>query len=149
MKRRIVPSAHRAGNVTSAGLQTLPATHKKAALKRRIQDILNGRSRFLIRKVPAAGSTHGGGQTPSGGEGGASPSPPREEEKKDRCFHMQHLLDLSARATSRSRFSVPPQPRLHGRGGAEGTGGPCRDKHRRRKEETALWEEEEERGEGE
>lgn len=111
MKKRIVLSA---GNVTSAGLQTLPAAQKKAALRRRIQDILNGRSRFLIRKVPAAGSTSGGSQTPSRGEGGASPSPPREEEKKDRCFHMQHLLDLSAKATSRSRFSVPPQPRLHG-----------------------------------
>lgn len=115
MKKRIVLSPHRAGNVTSAGLQTLSAAHKKAALKRRIQDILKGRSRFVIRKVPAAGSTSGGGHTPSGGEAGVSPSLPnsREEEKKDRCFRMQHLLDLSAKPTSQSRFPVPPQPRLH------------------------------------
>lgn len=100
MRKRI---PHRAGNVTSARLQTPSAAHRKAALKRRIQDILNGRSRFIIRKVPAAGATrNGGGQTPSGGEGGASPSPPvsREEEKKDRCFHMQHLLGLTAKSSS-------------------------------------------------
>lgn len=91
MKKRVVLSPPRAGNVTSAGLQTLSAAHKKAALKRRIQDILNGRSRFVIRKVPAGGPTTG--QTPSGGEGGVSPSPAnsREAEKEDRCFHTQHL----------------------------------------------------------
>lgn len=116
MKKRIVLSPHRAGNVTSAGLQSLPAKHKKAALKRRIQEILNGRSRFVIRKVPAARSRGGGAQTPSGGEGGVSPSPPssREGEKEDRCCCMRHLLDLSARSTSPRRFSVPSQPRLHG-----------------------------------
>lgn len=81
MKKRVVLSPHRAGSTTSAGSQTQPAADKKAALKRRIQDILNGRSRFVIRKVPAA-------RTPSAGQGGVSPSPPttREEEKKDRCF---------------------------------------------------------------
>lgn len=89
MKKKVVLSPHRAGNGTSAGLQTLSAAHKKAALKRRIQDILNGRSRFLIQKVPAGGSR--GGQTPSGGEAGVSPSPSpnsREAEKEDRCFHI-------------------------------------------------------------
>lgn len=92
MRKRIALSPHRAGNMTSARLQTLSAAHKKAALKRRIQDILNGRSRFVIRKVPAAGATSGGdgGQTPSGPEDEASPSPPvsKVEEKKDRCFHI-------------------------------------------------------------
>lgn len=109
MKKRIVLSPHRAGNVTSAGPQTLSAAHKKAALKRRIQDILNGRSRFVIRKVPAA-------RPPSGGEGGVSPSAPssREGEKKDRCSHTQHLSHLSTTWTLQSRFSIPPQPRPHG-----------------------------------
>eukprot|EP00066_Takifugu_rubripes_P013990 XP_011603256.1 PREDICTED: coiled-coil domain-containing protein 80-like [Takifugu rubripes] len=85
MKRRVVPSPRRTGNTTSAGPQTQPAPDKKAALKRRIQDILNGRSRFVIRKVPAAGSSRSGGRTPSAGQGGAAPSPPSttKEEKKD------------------------------------------------------------------
>ncbi|TNM91887.1 hypothetical protein fugu_018899 [Takifugu bimaculatus] len=85
MKRRVVPSPRRTGNTTSAGPQTQSAPDKKAALKRRIQDILNGRSRFVIRKVPAAGSSRSGGRTPSAGQGGAAPSPPSttKEEKKD------------------------------------------------------------------
>lgn len=89
--------------MTSAGWPTLPAAHKKAALKRRIQEILNGRSRFVIRKVPEARAKSGSSQATSGGEGGVSPSPPnsKEEEKEDRCFHMQLLLDRSAKSTPR------------------------------------------------
>lgn len=114
MKRRVVLSPQRAGNTTSAGPQTQPAPDKKAALKRRIQDILNGRSRFVIRKVPAAGSSRSGGRTPSAGQGGTPPSPPSttEEEKKDRCFDEPQLLDLHARSRSRSRLSAASSPRL-------------------------------------
>lgn len=114
MKRRVVPSPRRTGNTTSAGPQTQPAPDKKAALKRRIQDILNGRSRFVIRKVPAAGSSRGGSRTPSAGQGGAAPSPPSttKEEKKDRCFDRRRLLDLHATSRSRSRLSAASSPRL-------------------------------------
>lgn len=109
----MVPSPHRAGNRTWAGPQTQPAPDKKAALKRRIQDILNGRSRFVIRKVPAAGSSGSGGRTPSAGRGGAPPSPPSttEEEKKDRCFDERRRLDLHAASGSRSRLSAASGPR--------------------------------------
>lgn len=114
MKRRVVPSPHRAGNTTSAGPRTPPAPDKKAALKRRIQDILNGRSRFVIRKVPAAGSSRSGGRAPSAGPGGAPPSAPSttEEEKTDRCFEEQRRLDLHTTSGSRSRLSAAPGPRL-------------------------------------
>lgn len=107
-KKRIALSPHRAGNVTSAGLRSPPAAHKKAALKRRIQEILNGRSRFVIRKVPAARSGGGGAQSPSGGEGRVSSSAPssREGEKKHRCCRLRHRLDLSARSASPCRLSV-------------------------------------------
>ncbi|XP_042365181.1 coiled-coil domain-containing protein 80 [Plectropomus leopardus] len=57
-KKKIVLSPQRRGNVTSVvALQRKPPLDKKAALKSKIQDILNGRSRFVIRKVPAVGST--------------------------------------------------------------------------------------------
>ncbi|XP_059214188.1 coiled-coil domain-containing protein 80 [Centropristis striata] len=56
MKKKIVLSPQRRGNVTSVvALQRKPLLDKKAALKSKIQDILSGRSRFVIRKVPASG----------------------------------------------------------------------------------------------
>ncbi|XP_076614724.1 coiled-coil domain-containing protein 80 [Chaetodon auriga] len=71
MKKKMVLSPQRRGNVTSVvALQRKIPLDKKAALKSKIQDILSGRSRFVIRKVPAVGSTRGkdsssGGQATS------------------------------------------------------------------------------------
>ncbi|KAM4528365.1 coiled-coil domain-containing protein 80 isoform 1-T2 [Odontesthes bonariensis] len=59
MMKKMVLSSQRGGNVTSVLVtQRKPLLDKKAALKSKIQDILNGRSRFVIRKVPA-GSKRG------------------------------------------------------------------------------------------
>ncbi|XP_074546061.1 coiled-coil domain-containing protein 80 [Halichoeres trimaculatus] len=90
MKRKMVPSSQRRGNVTSiVPLQRKPLLDKKAALKSKIQDILSGRSRFVIRKAPAAGSTKGmdsssGGQSVSRGQEKVQSPPPGEEVKKER-----------------------------------------------------------------
>ncbi|XP_071322866.1 coiled-coil domain-containing protein 80 [Trachinotus anak] len=94
MKKTMVLSPQRRANVTSVvALQRKPLD-KKAALKSKVQDILRGRSRFVIRKVPAAGSTRGkdlsSGQATSNGQQKekvhSSPSVSRsnEETKKDR-----------------------------------------------------------------
>ncbi|KAM3874346.1 coiled-coil domain-containing protein 80 [Diretmus argenteus] len=57
MIKKMVLSPHGVGNLTSAvALHQKPALDKKAALKSKIQDILSGRSRFVIRKVPTVGS---------------------------------------------------------------------------------------------
>lgn len=92
----MVLSPQRQGNVTSIiATQRKPPIDKKAALKSKIQDILNGRSRFVIRKESAVGSTRGkdstsGGQTSSNEQGKQkthnTPSVSRsnEEVKKDR-----------------------------------------------------------------
>lgn len=99
MRKTIVLSPHRRGNATSVvALQRKPPLDKKAALKSKIQDILRGRSRFVIRKVPAVGSTRGrdwsgGGRATSNGQervdGPSSMSKSKEEVKKDRCiFHI-------------------------------------------------------------
>ncbi|XP_061554787.1 coiled-coil domain-containing protein 80 isoform X1 [Phycodurus eques] len=54
MKKRIILSPQRQSNRTSVvTLQRKPPMDKKAALKSKVQDILSGRSRFVIRKVPA------------------------------------------------------------------------------------------------
>lgn len=97
MKKPMVLSPQRRANVTSVvPLQRKPLD-KKVALKNKVQDILSGRSRFVIRKVPATGSTRGqdsssGGQATSNGQEKetqvhSSPSVSRsnEEAKKDRC----------------------------------------------------------------
>lgn len=69
--KKMVLSPQRRGNMTSVvALQRKPPVDKKAALKSKIQDILSGRSRFVIRKQPAVGSTRGkdsssGGRTTS------------------------------------------------------------------------------------
>ncbi|XP_075960944.1 coiled-coil domain-containing protein 80 [Anarhichas minor] len=94
MKKKMIRSPQRGGNVTSVvALQRKPPMDKKAALKSKIQDILSGRSRFVIRKAPAAGSTRGkgsssGGRTSSNGQERVH-SPPsvsksNDEVKKDR-----------------------------------------------------------------
>lgn len=96
MKKKMVLSPQRRGNVTSVvASQRKSPLDKKAALKSKIQDILSGRSRFVIRKAPAVGSTRGKDSS-SGGRAAAhgrekvhsapSVSNSNEEVKKDRCF---------------------------------------------------------------
>lgn len=58
MTKKMVLSPQSQGNVTS--MEALPKKNpldKKVALKTKIQDILSGRSRFVIRKVPVVGTT--------------------------------------------------------------------------------------------
>ncbi|KAI5096483.1 coiled-coil domain-containing protein 80 [Silurus meridionalis] len=45
-------SAHKQGNVTSVSPSPRQTVDKKAAIRSKIQDILSGRSRFVIRKTP-------------------------------------------------------------------------------------------------
>lgn len=54
----MVLSSQSGGNMTSSLASQRRTLDKKAVVKSKIQDILNGRSRFVIRKV-AAGSTKG------------------------------------------------------------------------------------------
>lgn len=50
-RKKMTLSPQRRGNVTSVvPLQRRPPLDKKAALRSKIQDILSGRSRFVIRK---------------------------------------------------------------------------------------------------
>ncbi|XP_054469129.1 coiled-coil domain-containing protein 80 [Anoplopoma fimbria] len=94
IKKKMILSPQRRSNVTSVvALQRKPPMDKKAALKSKIQDILSGRSRFVIRKVPSAGSTmrkdstSGGRKSSNGQERVHSPpsvSKSIEEVKKDR-----------------------------------------------------------------
>ncbi|XP_007566870.1 coiled-coil domain-containing protein 80 [Poecilia latipinna] len=58
MMKKMVLSPQRAGDVTSVVASQRQPLDKKAALRSKIQDILNGRSRFVIRKTPA-GSARG------------------------------------------------------------------------------------------
>ncbi|KAM8743124.1 coiled-coil domain-containing protein 80 isoform 2-T2 [Acanthopagrus schlegelii] len=95
MKKKTVLSPQRRGNVTSiVALQRKPPADKKAALKSKIQDILSGRSRFVIRKEPAVGSTRGresnsAGRAASNGHekvhGAPSVSKSNEDVKTDRA----------------------------------------------------------------
>lgn len=65
IKRKIVLSPHRRGNVTSVtALQRKLPLDKKAALRSKIKNILRGRSRFVIRKVPVGSAR---GRNPSSG----------------------------------------------------------------------------------
>ncbi|CAL8321362.1 unnamed protein product [Lota lota] len=103
MKRKMVLGALRRGNVTSVVSAAAvapprkPSGDKKAALKSKIQDILMGRSRFVIRKTPppgrkdvsGGGGVGGDGGGGVGGDGGASgghkqrkPDVETEEQKK-------------------------------------------------------------------
>ncbi|TDH01992.1 hypothetical protein EPR50_G00168330 [Perca flavescens] len=94
MKKKMVLSPQRQGNMTLVvALQRKPPLDKKAVLKSKIQDILSGRSRFVIRTVAAVGSTKGkastsGGRATSNGQervhSPTSVSKSNEEVKKDR-----------------------------------------------------------------
>ncbi|XP_029372217.1 coiled-coil domain-containing protein 80 [Echeneis naucrates] len=82
-KKSMVLSPQRQRNVTSVvPLQRKPPLDKKAALKSKIQDILSGRSRFVIRKVSTVGSPKG--QEKEKAHGSSSVSKSNEEVKKIR-----------------------------------------------------------------
>lgn len=86
-KKIVMPSPHMRGNSSTVlALQQKPALDKKTAVKSRIQEILSGRSRFVIRKVvPTKGGADGA--TSGGQEGGGDPSivsRHEEEVKRDR-----------------------------------------------------------------
>ncbi|XP_028273023.1 coiled-coil domain-containing protein 80 isoform X2 [Parambassis ranga] len=92
-KKKIVLSSQRQGNVTLVPpIQIKKAPlDKKAALKNKVQDILSGRSRFVIRKVPTRGKKSGsdGQATSKVQEKENVLSPPsvsqsNNEEKKER-----------------------------------------------------------------
>lgn len=109
MKKKIL-SPQRRGNLTSVvALQIKPTLDVKAALKSKIQDILSGRSRFVIRKVPAEGSARGkdsssGGRTSSNELERVyrlpSVSSTNHQVKKDR-YHLQHSWSISQSILSR------------------------------------------------
>lgn len=107
IKKTMVLSPQRRANITSVvPLQRKPLD-KKAALKNKVQDILNGRSRFVIRKVPAVETTRekdssNGGQATSIGQeketqvhSSSSVSRSNEEVKKDRCLVFIFFLQCS------------------------------------------------------
>ena len=91
-KKKKVLSPQRRGNVTSVvALQRKPPMDKKAALKSKIQEILSGRSRFVIRKgsTRVKESSSAGGATSNKQQKVQSPpsvSKSIEEVKKDRCY---------------------------------------------------------------
>lgn len=83
-------SPHRAGNVTSVVISQRQHLDKKAVLMSKIQDILNGKSRFVIRKKPG-GSTiqktsdsNNDWETTKVSSGGQSVSKSEEKAKKNR-----------------------------------------------------------------
>lgn len=99
-RKKVTLSPHRQGNSTSVvTLPRKPPVDKKAVLRSKIQDILSGRSRFVIRKVSEAGSSRGrdrsgGGRATSTGQQRPTGPPPvkkGEEVKKDRCVHVFDL----------------------------------------------------------
>ncbi|XP_062867968.1 coiled-coil domain-containing protein 80 [Trichomycterus rosablanca] len=57
MKRVFSPQSR--GNLTSVFKTQREPLDKKAAIRNKVQDILNGRSRFVIRKNPSSSSTSG------------------------------------------------------------------------------------------
>lgn len=94
MRKKVVPSGHRRGNSTS--VVTLPRkllVDKKSVLRSKIQDILSGRRRFVIRKAPEAAPSRGSDRSGGGratATGQQRPTGPPsvskgEEVKKDRC----------------------------------------------------------------
>lgn len=108
-KRIMIPRPHTRGNASSLlALQRKPALDKKVAVKSRIQEILSGRSRFVIRKVaPAKG---GAGAAAGGQEGGGDPSfvSRREEEvKRDRYTCPPSNIPLPDAIWLRSHLLAP------------------------------------------
>lgn len=102
LKRKMVLSPQRQGNVTSVvALPRKPPRDKKAVLKSKIQDILNGLSRFVIRKPSSAGSSKekdlsSRGQDSSNTQGNQKEPSPSTVSKKSKevkqhrcCPHMR------------------------------------------------------------
>lgn len=90
MTKKIVLSPHTRGNITSVvTLQRKGPVDKKVALKSKIQDILNGRSRFVIWKKPAEtakGKESGSNDWPTSQVLRPTAAPRRSKEVvKDRC----------------------------------------------------------------
>ncbi|KAM9306406.1 coiled-coil domain-containing protein 80 isoform 2-T2 [Pholidichthys leucotaenia] len=96
-KKKRVLSSQKRGNVTSVVTpQRKTPLDKKTVLKSKIQDILNGRSRFVIRKASTVGSTgvknksSGDWDTSRGKESGVKTSPSvsgnNEESKNQRTL---------------------------------------------------------------
>ena len=84
-QKRKVFSPLRQGNVTTALLlQSKAPLDKKEALKSKIQDILSGRSRFIIRKTPARPRGGQGSGTSTNSEGEESPRSQTKVTEKDR-----------------------------------------------------------------
>ncbi|XP_041825149.1 coiled-coil domain-containing protein 80 [Melanotaenia boesemani] len=88
MMKKMMPSPQGQGNVTSVVTSQRKPLDKKAVLKSKIQDILNGRWRFVIRKVPV-GSTKGKKSTSNDWASSKVPSPSsvpsnNEDVEKDR-----------------------------------------------------------------
>lgn len=87
MKKKMVLSPQKRGNVTSVVAQRKPPLDKKAALKSKVQDILSGRSLFVIRKGRKDSSSGGRATSNRQEKVHTSPSVSKsaEEVKKDRC----------------------------------------------------------------
>lgn len=94
MKKKMALSPQRRGNMTSVvAVQRKQPLDKKAALRSKVQAILSGRSRFVIRKVPVVGSVRrrhwsSGSRAISNRQDRVSTPPVSkgsEEVKKDRC----------------------------------------------------------------
>lgn len=129
----MVLSPQRRDDATSVGeVQRKPLVNKKAVLKTKIQDILSGRSRFVIRKVPAVGSmggqdlTSGGQATSNGQQKEKVYSPPpvsqsNEDLKTDRyCLHATfcmfcEMLKLCVSICDPSWSSICPHKRKPGK----------------------------------
>ncbi|XP_038590666.1 coiled-coil domain-containing protein 80 isoform X1 [Micropterus salmoides] len=86
MKKKMVLSPQKRGNVTSVVAQRKPPLDKKAALKSKVQDILSGRSLFVIRKGRKDSSSGGRATSNRQEKVHTSPSVSKsaEEVKKDR-----------------------------------------------------------------
>lgn len=95
----MVLSPQSGGNGTSSVVSQRKPLDKKAVVKSKIQDILNGRSRFVIRKG-SAGSTKGkelSKNTWGGSKESSPPSVPKsnEEKKADKYTLMSLWLLFS------------------------------------------------------
>ncbi|KAK7896279.1 hypothetical protein WMY93_021604 [Mugilogobius chulae] len=106
MKTKMVLSSQRRGNVTSViAPQRKTVVDKKEALKNKIQDILNGRSRFVIRKGPSPGST--------------PESSKAEEKQTDRqpsvtSSNQAEKTDKAIKQTHKEDQNLVPEPNANG-----------------------------------
>ncbi|XP_072228408.1 coiled-coil domain-containing protein 80 [Leuresthes tenuis] len=153
MMKKMVLSSQRGGNVTSMLVtQRKKSLDKKAALKSKIQDILNGRSRFVIRKVPAGPKR---GKESSSNDWATSkvsslPSVPRnnEEVEKDRARptvedgkkrHRGQKTEEKAEPNEKDKQSTKKKGRKERKKGQKGKGrGKKSNRETSEEEKTAL-----------